>query len=246
MGLKVGASTDTGRKRTQNQDSFIALPEIGLFVVADGMGGHQGGQTASQLATETVAKQIKKTQKEMAHWPIESTLTEAIHAANQAIFQRSSSEPALQGMGTTVTALLFKDHSLCIAQVGDSRCYLLRDHGFWQTTRDHSLVEEKYRAGLISREQVKSDRMRNVITRSVGFEPQVEVETYSLECLPGDVFLICSDGLSGMIDDPLLFKLLEEWSKKGPPPQEIAEALTREANAQGGDDNITSLVVQVT
>jgi protein phosphatase len=245
MEFIVGATTDQGRKRKQNQDSYRVVPEFGFFIVADGMGGHQGGETASQLAAETVSEHVKKIIQENKSWTPNLTLPQAIQAANQAIYQLSASEPKLHGMGTTTTALLFRERTLCIGQVGDSRCYLLRSHGFWQITRDHSLVEQKIRAGIISRAQAKTDQMKNIITRSVGFEPQVETELFTLEVQSGDTFLICSDGLSGLVDDSGLFQIIEESNTRGTHPQQITEALIQEANTKGGDDNITSVVVQV-
>jgi protein phosphatase len=148
-------------------------------------------------------------------------------------------------MGTTATILLFCDKSLHIAQVGDSRCYLLRSHGFWQITRDHSMVEEKVRMGLITRAKAKTDEMKNVITRSVGFESTVDADLYHVEIQSGDLFMICSDGLSGLVDDLVLFQMIEDATARGESPQIIAEALIEEANSKGGDDNITSVVVQV-
>ncbi len=245
MEFRVGAKSDTGRKRTKNQDSFQALPELGFFMVADGMGGHRGGETASLLAVETVSESIKNSLQEKTPRAPETLLPLAVHSANQVIYQRSANEPNLKGMGTTATILLFCDKSLHIAQVGDSRCYLLRSHGFWQITRDHSMVEEKVRMGLITRAKAKTDEMKNVITRSVGFESTVDADLYHVEIQSGDLFMICSDGLSGLVDDLVLFQMIEDATARGESPQIIAEALIEEANSKGGDDNITSVVVQV-
>jgi protein phosphatase len=246
MTFQVGAMTDTGRKRAQNQDNFISLPEFGFFMVADGMGGHQGGEIASRLAAETISQSIQKANQESRTQHPAACLTEAINLGNQSIYQLSANTPTLKGMGTTVTALLFHENQLWIGHVGDSRCYLLREDGFWQITRDHSLVEEKFRAGLINRAQMRVDPMKNVITRSVGFEQAVAVEIFSLEAHRNDVLLICSDGLSGQIEDAELFQILKEGISKNTSLQEIAHALIQEANRKGGDDNITSVVVQVT
>jgi protein phosphatase len=242
MQFKVGFKTDIGRKRSQNQDSGLSLPELGLFIVADGMGGHQGGETASSTAVEVISNSIRR------HTPPfnpKKVLSEAIVAANQAIFEKALQDPKLEGMGTTTTALLFQEGKLTIGHVGDSRCYFFRPGALWQATRDHSLVQEKLRAGLISRKDVKNDRMKNVITRSVGFEKEVNVETYQMEIQSGDCFLLCSDGLSGLIDDSLILQTIQLYGFQEGNVQKAAEALVASANSHGGDDNITSILVQV-
>src|ERR1051325_3325701 len=186
-------ATDIGRKRAQNQDNLAAHPDIGLFMVADGMGGHRGGETASAMAVQIVPEEVRARLAGACADP-RQVLTESILAANRKIFERSYHEPQLQGMGTTETVLLFKGGLLTIGHVGDSRCYFLRPDSLWQATRDHSLVQEKLRAGLITRDEVKTDRMKNVITRSVGFEAEVNVEIYEMSVRKGDTFLLCSDG----------------------------------------------------
>jgi serine/threonine protein phosphatase PrpC len=249
MQFKVGFKTDIGRKRSQNQDSGISIPELGLFIVADGMGGHRGGETASTTAVETISQCIRKS-TQLKNWNTEKSLhekslIEAFHNANQAIYDRSVKEPALQGMGTTTIALLFKDHNLMIGHVGDSRCYFFRPQAIWQATRDHSLVQEKLRAGLITRKDVKTDRMKNVITRSVGFEEKVNVDIYHMEVQSGDTFLLCSDGLSGLVEDLDILKIVQKDLFTENDPQKTVVDLIDAANANGGDDNITSIIVQV-
>jgi PPM family protein phosphatase len=243
MEFKVGTATDIGKKRAQNQDNFASDPEMGLFVVADGMGGHRGGETASAMAAEIVATVIKKTEKDKR--PPGTLITEAIRTANKSIFERASKDVDLQGMGTTTTALFFHDETLFIGHVGDSRCYYIRPHAIWQATRDHSLVQEKLRAGLITRAEVKTDRMKNVITRSVGFEPDVNVEVYEMPVRPGDIFLICSDGLSGLIEEDKMLEVVQKNWIEGHDPQKAVNGLIEEANNNGGDDNITVIVVEV-
>jgi len=242
MQFKVGFKTDIGRKRTQNQDSGIAIPELGLFIVSDGMGGHRGGEIASATAVESISAYVKK-----AHPNQDSTkvIAEAIRMANTAIFERATQEPSLQGMGTTTTALLLKDKNLALGHVGDSRCYFFRLGAIWQATRDHSLVQEKLRAGLITRADVKTDRMKNVITRSVGFEKQVDVEIYQMEIQPGDCFLLCSDGLSGLVEDLEILKIVQKYLFEENNINKAVDELIAAANANGGDDNVTSLLVQV-
>jgi len=227
-----------------NQDNGGAFSELGLFVVADGMGGHKGGEIASAIVVETLPESVKKTQQNK-DWNQKDTLAQAIQKANSNIYERSQKNENLSGMGTTTTAILFKDDNLTIGHVGDSRCYYLQKDKIWQLTRDHSLVQEKLRAGLITREQVESDLMRNIITRSVGYEPEVDVELYDMTCCPGDTFLICSDGLTGQVTDSEVLKITQKYLSK---PKKLALAvkdLIKAANDNGGDDNITVLLVQV-
>jgi PPM family protein phosphatase len=149
-------------------------------------------------------------------------------------------------MGTTVTAIIFKDNVVTFGHVGDSRTYFLLPGSIWQATRDHSLVQEKLRAGLITREEVKTDRMKNVITRSVGFEPNLEVETYELQAHADDTFLLCSDGLSGLMEDSEILAIVDKYFFLGKDPEKAVKELIHRANENGGDDNITAVLVQVT
>lgn len=253
--FNVGHATDIGRKRSQNQDSLAVFPELGLFIVADGMGGHQGGETASAMAVEIVPEAVRRAQSADPAWDPRKVIVQAIQEANQAIFDRACKTPMLRGMGTTTTALLFKDDLLAIGHVGDSRCYYFRrtappasgsGHLFmWQATRDHSLVQEKLRAGLITRAELRTDRMKNVITRSVGFERDVEVEVYQMRPGAGDVFLLCSDGLSGLMQDSAIQTQVEKDVLHAHDTQGAVKRLIEGANHNGGDDNITSIVVEL-
>jgi len=261
MQTQHGFHSDVGLKRDKNQDHYACAPEVGLFLVADGMGGHLGGETASQLASEVIPEKVKEGLASFTSLQLTATefseetrekislvLKEAIQVANARIYELSKKDAHLQGMGTTTTALLLIGQSAWIGHVGDSRCYFIRpdENAIWQMTRDHSWVQEKIRAGLITRAQAKTDRMRNVITRSVGFEPNVDVDIYTAEVQTGDTFLICSDGLTGHLDD---LQLLQSLKKNlGPKPDsvnETAKKLIDEANAQGGDDNITVVIVRI-
>jgi len=244
MQFNVGFGTDIGRKRQQNQDNGGSFPDLGLFVVSDGMGGHRGGETASAMAVDIIPK-IVRDQQTKAGWDPKFTVAEAIRRASSSIFERAVKQPQLQGMGTTTTAMLFKDGVLTVGHVGDSRCYYFRPGAVWQVTRDHSLVQEKLRAGLITRDQLKTDRMKNVITRSVGFEQEVNVEIYEMSVQAGDTFLVCSDGLSGLMDDLQMLEILQDKLFKGGNIQDAVTALIQKANDGGGDDNITVVIVQV-
>ncbi|MEK6704990.1 MAG: Stp1/IreP family PP2C-type Ser/Thr phosphatase [Bdellovibrionota bacterium] len=244
MQFKVSFATDVGRKRTQNQDNLLALPQIGLFAVADGMGGHLGGETASTMAIQIIADRVLEAQKH-PDWDPRTAMTKAILGANSAIFNRACKDASLQGMGTTTTALLFKNDRVVIGHVGDSRCYYLVPTVIWQATRDHSLVQEKLRAGLISRTEARNDPMKNVITRSVGFEPAIEVEIYEMSPRIGDTFMLCSDGLSAMVDDTTIQGVINRNVFDLNNTEDAVRELIQTANNNGGDDNITTIIVRL-
>jgi len=231
-----------GMKRKQNQDSAGMNEDLGLFVLADGMGGHQGGEIASALCVEKVIEHFQKNSENNTTLILQQSLLQA----NQAIYDRSQAQPELRGMGTTSTILkLTKNGMAHIAQVGDSRAYYWNSQGIWQLTQDHSLVQEKLRAGLISREQVKTDDMKNVITRSVGYELNLKIDLFTFEVKPGDGFLLCSDGLSNPVSDPLMFDILDESLKSELHLDDIAKRLVEAANQRGGDDNVTVVLVRL-
>lgn len=254
--------TDIGRRRAQNQDSGGSFPEAALFIVADGMGGHRGGEVASKIAVECIHETV------IAELADGASPTEALSlgtsAANRKILERAKKEPDLEGMGTTTTSLQFDPardpKKIWIGHVGDSRCYLIREEGIWQLTRDHSLVQEKLRAGMITREQLKTDRMKNVITRSVGFDLQFGIDVYEFTPDAGDLFLLCSDGLSGPLEDSDIFDIVKKFyfqplkdadltPKTEAPLHEAllkstVESLISNANERGGDDNITALIAR--
>ena len=232
-----------GMKRKQNQDSAKINEELGLFILADGMGGHKGGEIASHLCVEKVNEYcaLNPAQNDTA-----LLLRQGLLQANQAIFEHAMTTPELHGMGTTATVLKLSDDGTAhIAQVGDSRCYYWNSQGIWQLTQDHSLVQEKLRAGLITREQIKIDEMKNVITRSVGYEPNINVDSYTFATKPGDGFLLCSDGLSNPVSDALMFDILDESLHSGLDLNDITKRLVDAANQRGGDDNVTVILVRL-
>lgn len=244
MNIESAFITDIGQKRSQNQDSGCARNDLGLFLVADGMGGHQGGETASRMVVEIVPEELEeylKTKKSAKS--SKEILKQSIREANQKIHELSVREPSLTGMGTTTIALLLTNHQAIIANVGDSRCYLIQKEGLWQLSRDHSIVAEKVRAGLISREQAKKDMMKNVITRSVGFDTQVDVDVFEYTPQTGDLFLLCSDGLSGLVSDEEIASVLQ--NTKNTDLDTLAKTLIDKANSNGGDDNITVVLARV-
>lgn len=241
--LDAALLSDIGMKRKQNQDSGLVRADLGLFMVADGMGGHKGGETASRLCVEKMTEHIEINQDSQVTDAI--LLHQGLLVANQTIFEHSQNSPDLQGMGTTATVLKISGNLATILQVGDSRAYYWNRQGIWQLTRDHSLVQEKLRAGLITREQTKTDDMKNVITRSVGYEPNVKVDVYTFDIEAGDGFLVCSDGLSGPVNETLMFDILEETMSSGLSLNDAATKLVQAANENGGDDNVTVALVTI-
>ncbi len=243
MRYEAFAATDVGRKRSQNQDSVASYPQLGLFIVADGMGGHRGGEIASAISVKVIPEVVEKSMA-LPDWNPRAVVSEAIRTANRSIFERAIQQPQLRGMGTTTTALLFKGDRLTIGHVGDSRCYFIRKGAIWQATRDHSLVAEKLRAGLITRAEARTDRLRNVITRSVGFEAEVNVEVYEMNVAPGDLFLVCSDGLSGLLEDTQILEALSGHFFDGHDIKKAVIELIQGANSNGGDDNISAVLIE--
>jgi protein phosphatase len=241
--LSVGARSDVGMIRSGNEDNFFAEADErrGVFVVADGMGGHAAGEVASEMAVQIVARHLL-TLTSVLDQHASETLAQSMRDANRAIYDRMLAEVDKQGMGTTASVLLLSDNQFLIGQIGDSRIYLLRDGALTQLTKDHSYVQEQVDAGLLTPEQARYHPYSNVITRCVGASENVEADIYAGEMKPGDVFLVASDGLTGMVDDRRLQQML--LARAG--PGRIVDALIAEANGRGGLDNITAIVVQVT
>jgi len=233
MKLAVGAKTDVGRARQRNEDSYLLRDP--LFAVADGMGGHRGGDVASSLSVETVSDVDLP---EEGSFPV---LVEQIKRANQAVLERGESDGTLRGMGTTFTAILVEGDKAHVAHVGDSRAYRLHDGALQQLTEDHTLVQRMVREGRLRPEQARHHPQRNVITRGLGVDEDLEVEELTLPLLAGDRLLLCSDGLSGMLDDDEIQGILADHSD----PQAAADALVDAANEAGGEDNITVVVLDV-
>jgi len=241
--------TDVGRKRDHNEDSYLIDDELQLYVVADGMGGHAGGGTASRIAVETIDRELKSARASsedpfradvpLQDSPLPDAIRNAVGSACQAIFTAAQEDPRLAGMGTTVIALLVKGDQAFFAHVGDSRAYLIRGELIQQISEDHSLVNEQIKAGMITPEEAKHSRYKNIITRSVGFEEEVQVDVMGLTLQPGDTFLLCSDGLANMLDDEELRQVID-----GTPLERAPEKLVEMANERGGDDNITVIVVR--
>lgn len=242
MQIHVGAGTDVGRIRSGNEDNFFAEADErrGVFVVADGMGGHAAGEVASEMAVTILSRHLLGLSSVRDAGAAE-LVTKAMQEANRAIFERMLAESDKQGMGTTASVMVLSDHGFLIGQIGDSRVYLYRDGALSQITKDHSYVQEQVDAGLLTPEQARYHPYSNVITRCVGASDEVEVDIYTGEARVGDVFLLCSDGLTGMVDDRRLGQLL--MARSG--PGRIVDSLIAEANGRGGLDNITAVVIQV-
>jgi protein phosphatase len=234
--LRAGSATDVGRVRSNNQDSHL-VREGELFAVADGMGGHQGGEVASATALEILARAYDEAST--------ATLVRAVRSANQAVFDKASGDPDLKGMGTTLTALADVEtpegRKLAIVNVGDSRLYRLRQSALEQLTEDHSLVASLFRQGRITAEEMESHPQRNILTRALGIDEAVAVDSWEVDPVPGDRFLICSDGLFNEVDQNRMVSTLTRFDE----PTEAAQELVRLANEGGGRDNITAVVVDV-
>ncbi len=232
---RVASVTDTGKRRLRNEDAYVCAPP--LFAIADGMGGAQAGEIASQLAASAIGEAERGIHGEDA-------VAELVQAANARVYRRAVEDPAAAGMGTTVTVALVDagESSVTIGHVGDSRAYRIRGAALEQLTADHSLVAELVRTGRLTPEQAVDHPHRSVITRAVGTEPSVDVDTFTLEALAGDLYLLCSDGLTDMIDDE---EILEQAKAGERRPDAVAQRLVDAANRAGGADNITVIAFEV-
>ena len=234
MGLgRHTAVSDTGRKRRHNEDSYVVRPP--LFAVADGMGGAQAGEVASRLAVEAIAD-------DDGAGDGEGRVAALVQEANRRVYEHAGSDSATSGMGTTMTVALVENGTVAIAHVGDSRAYRVRDGMLEQLTEDHSLVAELIRSGKLSPEEAESHPQRSVITRALGTDPDVDVDTYTIESQPGDVFLLCSDGLTSMVGDAAILEAIEEHGRD---LDRAARELVVRANRGGGEDNITVVFFEI-
>ena len=247
--LTFGIS-DVGKRRERNEDSFLVNDDLQLLIVADGMGGHLGGEFASKMAVETIEGIIKELEQDP-----ETTLQEgvnfnsgdysgylryAIKVASQNIHEKAMEDVNLRGMGTTTVTILMRSNKAYIANVGDSRVYRVRHGEIQQVTKDHSLVGEQIRAGIISEDDARAHRLKNIITRSVGFQEDVDTDVDIRVLREHDKFLMCSDGLSNMVSDDEICQILETKDLKT-----ACQHLVDVANERGGDDNITVVVAEV-
>ena len=250
MEIKGYGATDVGKVRAANEDAFLVDNERKLYIVADGMGGHQGGGYASTHAVKKIQEMIigyessqEATRPVVAdpdRSPVQIRLRNALLAANKYLYQKSLEDPSLRGMGTTCTAIQFDPKYVNIAHVGDSRLYLLRQGRLQQVTRDHSWVQEQVDSGILTAEEANSHPLKNIITRSLGHDQELLVDLGKEEYQPGDKFLICSDGLTNMVSDETIKKVITE--KK---PEPAVKELIELALKAGGLDNITVVIVEL-
>lgn len=244
--------TDIGKKRKINEDSFGFFPENGLYVVADGMGGHAGGEVASRLAVENVGEFIKySANRDDITWPFEidesmskdeNRLNAAIQLANSRIFHEALINKNLNGMGTTIVAALFSEPHLYIGHVGDSRAYLIKNDEMRQLTDDHSIVYEQMRLGILSKEDAKTHSLRNVLTKALGTESNIKVDTKAEKAEAGNIYLFCTDGLTNMLTDEEIKNIVKNNSSN---TENACKELISAANKTGGIDNITVIILKV-
>ena len=250
MKIAYSALSDVGRKRKGNEDSLFVNPEQNLFVVADGMGGHAAGEVASRVAVESINEFVCMTSgDEEITWPFGldesmsydgNRLKTSVRYANNKVLAATKESVEYEGMATTVVGVLVDGATANLTHVGDSRIYLYRSGQLTQLTSDHSWVNEQLQGGMLTAEQARSHPLRNVVTRALGGKPDLDVEMQVHEALPGDVLLLCSDGLTTMVPDPEIARLLSENGGV----EGAAKALVDEANRKGGEDNITVILLQ--
>jgi PPM family protein phosphatase len=249
--LEIASCTDPGMVRSHNEDSIAADAANGLVVLADGMGGYNAGEVASGMATTVIITEMQQILSGTMPYQTDPRTNQEIGArlvrdqvvkANSSIYQAAQSQPQYAGMGTTLVVCLFYDNRVLVAHLGDSRVYLLREGSFRQITRDHSLLQEQIDAGLITAEQAKNAQHKNLVTKALGIDPTVEPEIHEYAARPGDLYLLCSDGLCDMVDDEDIDMTLQAL---GGNLKLAAQQLVQMANDNGGRDNVSVILVRV-
>jgi len=249
--LQSASLTDPGRVRDHNEDCIEARPEIGLYVLADGMGGYNAGEVASGMATSLIADglmeawrpaEVDRMRREDAKALSERLIQEQVARANNAIFTTSQNNPECAGMGTTLVVCHFYDDFVTVAHIGDSRLYRLRGEAMEQVTRDHSLLQEQLDSGLITPEEAKLSQNKNLVTRALGIDPTVDPEVHVYETQVDDTYLLCSDGLSDMVEDEEIRLTLMTLRSN---PNLTVQQLVQAANDNGGRDNISAMLIRV-
>ena len=245
--LEVVSATHPGMVRSHNEDSIAIEPQIGLAVLADGMGGYNAGEVASGIAVEIIKVEMKKALAAMDSSGLDGTTAERLLAehgarANAAIFRAAQSHPQYSGMGTTLVVALWHDNRVSVGHIGDSRLYRLRRGALEQMTRDHSLLQEQIDSGMITKEQARHSQNKNLVTRAVGIDPEVETEIHTYAVETGDIYLLCTDGLSDMVTDEDIQTTLTSLQANLPL---AAEQLVQQANDNGGRDNVSVILVRV-
>ncbi len=238
MNFQSAALSDVGRRRKANEDSFAMAPELGLYLVADGMGGHKAGQVASELAVDSAVAAVGAT--DGAPVSLTQRLAESVSAANREIFAQARSCPELRGMGTTLVAALTGEGCIALAHVGDSRAYLIRGGGIRLLTQDHSVVGDLVRSREITEQDARTHPHRHVLTRALGVRSTVEADFSELSTSAGDTFVLCSDGLTGRVQDHEIGKIV----LTAPSLEDACKRLVGTANERGGEDNITVVIIR--
>ena len=249
--IQFAEITDTGKVREHNEDAIGSIGDIGLMVLADGMGGYNAGEVASGLAVQTITELASEGANRERRNELDSStgfmrqsivLRDAVARANKIIFQTAQSQTHCEGMGTTLVAAMFFDNKVSIAHVGDSRAYRLRGNNFEQLTLDHSLLQELVDRGFYSEEEAQRSTNRNYVTRALGVEPTVEVEVQEFDVLPDDVYLLCSDGLPDMVEDEDIHLTISTFNAS---LDVVGQQLVQLTNDHGGRDNVSVMLAQV-
>ncbi|MBT5241647.1 MAG: Stp1/IreP family PP2C-type Ser/Thr phosphatase [Rhodospirillaceae bacterium] len=248
--IEVANISDTGQKRPHNEDSAVTDTSLGLAVVADGMGGYKAGEVASAIAAQLIHDAIGANFKDLHKGAVDPAsgltnasvvLRDAVSHANSEVFRTAQEVPQCQGMGTTVVVVLYHGDKVSIAHVGDSRVYRLRGEEFVQVTRDHSLIQELIDRGFFTPEEAAENTPKNLVTRALGIELNVEVDVQEQDVVEGEIYLLCSDGLNDMVDDEEIHLTLSKYSAN---LAEAAQELIRLANEKGGKDNVSVVLVR--
>lgn len=239
--MKVIGISDLGLHRKKNEDSFLINQSLGLFVICDGMGGHRGGDVASQMAINIIDEMSKS---EVWTNAVE-LLNNSIQKANRVIRQEGHQNPEWYGMGTTVAAALIEGERVTVASVGDSSLYIIRDNEIKMLTKNHTLAEQLVREGVLKADEIRQCSYNHILTRALGVEEDVQIDNFEEKLLPGDYILICSDGLSDMLEDQEILDIILDDPNKGSEIDIIARALLKEALNKGGYDNITIIIIHV-
>jgi serine/threonine protein phosphatase PrpC len=249
--LQIVTRTDPGRVRSHNEDCVESRPDLGVVVLADGMGGYNAGEVASGMATSLIAgglsstwdpRQLTKLDREQSMALADQLMREQISRANKEIFDAAQKDPQCAGMGTTLVACLFYDNFLTVAHIGDSRLYRMRGDALEQVTRDHSLLQEQIDSGLITKEDARMSHNKNLVTKALGIDPVVDPEVHVYETEPEDIYLLCSDGLNDMIEDEEIQMTLIALRSN---LELTAQQLIQSANDNGGRDNVSVIMVKV-
>lgn len=247
--LKIARHTDTGQLRSRNEDAIASDASIGLAVLADGMGGYNAGDVASQMATLTITAELissfnhmRQSGQQIDSEMASRLMSEAVDAANLAIYQVANEQQQCEGMGTTLVLSLFVDNQVVIGHIGDARAYILRNNNLKQLTNDHSLLQEQIDSGLLSQDQAKLANYKNFVTKALGVEPAADLEKNTFDVQVGDLYLLCSDGLTDMVESHDIETTLIEGKDD---LNALANSLIRIANQRGGKDNISVILISV-